>query len=61
MKALVAKRPSRPPATTGRTRFAASPWAGVGNEPAELDFIAEDLIHDTFDRRRGSRGYRQQD
>lgn len=60
-----------------RTHLAASPWAGVVNEPSELDLIAEDLIHDmfdaaaqhpvgtllhmTFDRRRGSWGYRPLD
>ncbi|NKZ14516.1 hypothetical protein HGA11_26380 [Mycolicibacterium septicum DSM 44393] len=60
-----------------RTHLAASPWAGVVNEPAELDLIAEDLIHDmcdaaarhpagtllrmTFDRHRGSWGYQPLD
>jgi hypothetical protein len=61
----------------GYTTLAAGPWAGVVNEPAELDLIAEDLIQDmcdaaarhpagtllrmTFDRRRGSWGYQPLD
>ncbi|MBU9765896.1 hypothetical protein FR943_18875 [Mycobacterium sp. TNTM28] len=56
-----------------RTHLAASPWAGVVNEPAELDLIASDLITDmcevaarhpvgtllrmTFDRHRGGWDY----
>jgi hypothetical protein len=56
-----------------RTHLAASPWACVVDEPAELDLIAEDLITDmceaatkhptgtvlrmSFDRRRGGWDY----